>query len=74
MAATASGGPRKIESGAGDGALLDTELAPIVTATIHPAAILRSRDDEARHRERARFTEDLRVAVEALEGAARSTA
>ena len=56
------------------GELLDTELAPIVTATIHPAAILRSRDDEARHRERARFTEDLRVAVEALEGAARSTA
>src|SRR5437764_5835562 len=38
------------------GELLDTELAPIVTATIHPAAILRSRDDEARHRERARFT------------------
>ena len=51
------------------GELLDTELAPIVTATIHPAAILRSRDDESRYRERERFTDDLRVAVEALDGA-----
>jgi uracil-DNA glycosylase family protein len=45
---------------------LDSDLAPIVVATIHPSAILRSRDDEARQAQRELFTEDLRVAVEAL--------
>jgi DNA polymerase len=45
---------------------LESELAPIVVATIHPAAILRARDDDARQAQRKLFTEDLRVAVEAL--------
>ena len=49
------------------GELLDMDLAPIVTATIHPAAILRTRDDAARYRERRRFADDLRVAARALE-------
>jgi hypothetical protein len=39
---------------------------PIVVATIHPSAILRARDDEARRSQRELFTQDLRVAVAAL--------
>jgi uracil-DNA glycosylase len=46
------------------GELLDSDLAPIVAATIHPSAILRSRDDRAAEREA--FAADLRVVVEAL--------
>jgi uracil-DNA glycosylase len=37
------------------GELLDSELAPIVAATIHPSAILRQRDDPARGAEREAF-------------------
>jgi uracil-DNA glycosylase len=48
------------------GELLDSELAPIVSATIHPSAILRQRDDAARVREREAFAEDLAVVAEAL--------
>ena len=48
------------------GELLDSDLAPIVVATIHPSAILRERTDEDRIRQREAFTSDLRVAVEAL--------
>jgi uracil-DNA glycosylase len=48
------------------GRLLASDLAPIVLATIHPSAILRERDDEARHLQREAFTSDLQVAVEAL--------
>ena len=51
------------------GELLDSELAPIVTATIHPSAILRSRDDAERAAEREAFVEDLRVVVRALASA-----
>ena len=50
---------------------LESDLAPIVVATIHPSAILRSRDDDARQAQREMFTEDLRVAVEALARSAR---
>jgi DNA polymerase len=55
------------------GELLDVDLAPIVTATIHPAAILRTREDARRHEERRRFAEDLRTAVQALAGAEATT-
>jgi uracil-DNA glycosylase len=48
------------------GELLDSELAPIVTATVHPSAILRAPDDESRYAEREAFTEDLRVVAQAL--------
>jgi uracil-DNA glycosylase len=48
------------------GELLDSELALIVTATIHPSAILRQRDDASRSAEREAFTEDLRVVAKAL--------
>jgi DNA polymerase len=50
------------------GELLDSDLAPIVSATIHPSAILRQRDDAARVREREAFAEDLRVGAAALGG------
>jgi uracil-DNA glycosylase family protein len=45
---------------------LDSELAPIVFATIHPSSILRNPDDESRAEEREAFAEDLRVVVRAL--------
>jgi uracil-DNA glycosylase len=48
------------------GRLLESELAPVVSATIHPSAILRERDDEARQEQRRAFREDLAVVVEAL--------
>src|SRR5215212_7251040 len=48
------------------GELLDSELAPIVSATIHPSAILRGPDDASRHEEREAFAEDLRVVARAL--------
>jgi DNA polymerase len=48
------------------GELLDSELAPIVAATIHPSAILRAPDDAARAAEREAFAEDLRFVAAAL--------
>ena len=48
------------------GELLDSDLAPIVTATIHPSAILRGPDDATRRQEREAFAEDLRVVAQAL--------
>lgn len=48
------------------GELLDSELAPIVAATIHPSAILRGPDDASRAEERAAFAADLRVVARAL--------
>jgi DNA polymerase len=48
------------------GQLLDSDLAPVVVATIHPSAVLRAPDDRARIRERAAFTKDLQVAADAL--------
>jgi DNA polymerase len=38
---------------------LDSDLAPCVMATIHPAAILRAPDEEGRMAEREAFTRDL---------------
>jgi uracil-DNA glycosylase family protein len=48
------------------GELLDSELAPIVSATIHPSAILRAPDDASRAAEREAFTKDLGSVAEAL--------
>jgi uracil-DNA glycosylase len=44
------------------GKLLESALAPKVLATIHPSAILRAPDEEARQLEYERFVSDLRVA------------
>jgi uracil-DNA glycosylase len=43
---------------------VESDLAPFVTATIHPSAILRARDDDTRHAERRAFTDDLRAVAE----------
>jgi uracil-DNA glycosylase len=48
------------------GELLDSPLAPLVTATIHPSAILRAPGDEARQAERRAFTEDIRMVAAAM--------
>jgi len=48
------------------GELLESELAPIVTATIHPSAILRGPDEQSRAEEREAFAEDLRTVARAL--------
>ena len=45
---------------------LDSDLAPVVVATIHPSAILRGRDGEARQAQRELLCEDLGVAARAL--------
>jgi uracil-DNA glycosylase len=50
------------------GELLESDLAPIVSATIHPSSILRQRDDAERAAEREAFAEDLRVVAQALAG------
>src|SRR5204863_6957871 len=36
-------------------------LAPLMLATVHPSSILRAQDDDARHQEMQRFTDDLRT-------------
>jgi uracil-DNA glycosylase family protein len=48
------------------GTLLDSPLAPITVATVHPSSILRAPDEEARRRERALFVEDLQMVARAL--------
>jgi len=48
------------------GEFVASPLAPLVLATIHPSSILRAPDDEARHREMERFTDDLRKVARAL--------
>ena len=50
---------------------VDSDLAPLVTATIHPSAILRAPDDEARHAEREAFTADLATVAAYLADGAR---
>jgi uracil-DNA glycosylase len=47
---------------------VESELAPYVTATIHPSAILRAPDDEARSAERRAFTRDLRAVADLING------
>jgi uracil-DNA glycosylase len=48
------------------GRWLESELAEYVTATIHPSAILRQRDDDSRHREMDAFVQDLRLVATVL--------
>jgi uracil-DNA glycosylase len=50
------------------GELLDSELAPLVSATIHPSAILRAPDEDARAAAREAFADDLRTVAQALSG------
>jgi uracil-DNA glycosylase len=39
---------------------VDSPLAPIVSATVHPSSILRAPDEESRREERRRFVKDLK--------------
>jgi uracil-DNA glycosylase len=48
------------------GELLDSGLAPVVSATVHPSSILRQPDEESRVRERDAFAADLKVVARAL--------
>jgi DNA polymerase len=49
------------------GTLVDSPLAPIVLATVHPSSILRAPDEESRQQEFRRFVADLKVAATHLE-------
>jgi uracil-DNA glycosylase family protein len=49
------------------GEWVESDLAEWVTATIHPSAILRQRDDESRHQEMDSFVEDLELVASVLE-------
>ena len=51
------------------GELLDSELAPVVAATIHPSAIVRDRDEQSRNAEREALAGELRAVAEATESA-----
>lgn len=48
------------------GQFVPSPLAPLVMATVHPSSMLRAPDDESRHREIERFTDDLKVIAHAL--------
>ena len=48
------------------GRWLESDLAPHVTATIHPSAILRERDDDARHAEMDHLVADLKLVASVL--------
>jgi uracil-DNA glycosylase len=48
------------------GTWVESDLAEHVTATIHPSAILRQRDDESRHAELQAFVQDLRLVAGVL--------
>jgi uracil-DNA glycosylase family protein len=45
---------------------VESDLADLVTATVHPSSILRAPDDEARYRAREDFTNDLRAVADFL--------
>ena len=47
---------------------IESGLAGYVTATVHPSAILRAPDDEARYAEREAFTADLQTVADRLAG------
>ncbi len=48
------------------GEWIPSPLAPMITATIHPSAILRAPDQEARHMEMDRFVADLKLVADRL--------
>jgi DNA polymerase len=48
------------------GQFMRSELAPLITATVHPSSILRAPDDEKRHAEKSQFIQDLKKVAQAL--------
>ena len=51
------------------GEFVTSELAPFVTATVHPSSILRAPDDETRHEETRKLIEDLKKVAQVLDKA-----
>ncbi|HEX2160259.1 MAG TPA: UdgX family uracil-DNA binding protein [Thermoleophilaceae bacterium] len=49
------------------GQLVESELAPVVTATLHPSAVLRARSDEARREMHQTLVEDLTFVAKHLD-------
>ena len=49
------------------GEFVESPLAPLVTATVHPSSILRAPDDRSRHEEMGRFVEDLKIVARRLQ-------
>src|SRR2546425_8123014 len=45
---------------------IESQLAPLVLATVHPSSLLRAPDEETRRLEMKRFTDDLREVARAL--------
>lgn len=45
---------------------VESDLAPLVTATVHPSSILRAPSDEARQQEMKRFIDDLKTIWKAI--------
>jgi uracil-DNA glycosylase len=50
------------------GQFVDSDLAPLTTATVHPSSILRARSDEEREEAYREFVADLLVIAERLQG------
>jgi uracil-DNA glycosylase len=48
------------------GTFIQSALAPLVMATVHPSSLLRAPDDETRRRETGKFIDDLRKIARAL--------
>jgi uracil-DNA glycosylase len=50
------------------GEFVESPIAEHVVATVHPSSILRAPDDETRHAEMARFTEELKRIAKVIHG------
>jgi DNA polymerase len=48
------------------GEMMPSQIAPFITATVHPSSILRAPDDETRHREMRLFVADMKKVAQAL--------
>jgi uracil-DNA glycosylase family protein len=49
------------------GTFVESDLAPLVTATVHPSSILRAPDEAAKHAEYERFVQDLGMVAAELQ-------
>jgi len=56
------------------GEMMSHQLAPYITATVHPSSILRAPDEERRHEAMALFTDDLRKVKAAMDRLERKAA
>jgi uracil-DNA glycosylase family protein len=52
------------------GEIMESELAPMITATVHPSSILRAPNDQSRHEEMAHFVADLKTIARHLPASA----